>query len=219
MNMKKRIMSSCIGIFLLMQMSTVSAVLLYDNGDSAWSGATTISWGGVGSDDFILTQDASLAGVSVDIWVSSSYDISNFEGMNWWVFDNNNGDPGNIINSGSSQNSMLTFVDIHHSGNVEFWKLFFEFGKDIPLQKENTYWLALRTINHSDPISWSNSPVIGFDDAYSADGTFDNWEHTSNPAVDHAFSLYGNPVPAPPAILFFSTGLVWLFGVKTRKYS
>jgi hypothetical protein len=217
--MKKRIISSCIGIFLLMQMSAASATLLYDNGVSSWSGASNISnW--VTADDFILNQDASLIGVSIDIWVSSSYDISNFGGMNWWVFDNNNDDdPGNIIYSGNSQNSVPTFIDVSSTGVVNFWKLFFELGEEVSLQKDNTYWLALRLSNLSDPISWSNSPVIGFNDAESFGGTFDNWEHASNPLVDKAFSLYGKPVPVLPTIVFFSTGLVWLFGAKTRKYS
>lgn len=222
--MISKIVPVVVGFFLIVHLNYSSASLVYDNGESSWSGATNI-YGRVVADDFVLSQDTFLTGVSMDLWLFPTYDVSNLAGMSWWIFENNNGDPGSVVQYGNVQNPAPSYVGVHLSGTVNFWTLFFEFGNDLPLNRDTVYWLGLGVFNQAGTVSWSNSPVTGFDEAVSDAGTLDNWEHNSNPLLDTAFRLYGNPVPVPSAVMFFATGLVWFFGLnakfdknQTRKY-
>ena len=211
-------------VFGVMLMSNIcSAEMVYDNGTSLWTGASGFA-GSSGSyyvraDDFTLSQDATVNGASVDLWLNS--DTFTSDGMNWWIFDDNSGNPGGIIAHGTSLNPSATLSGTQPiSSSTKFWELYFDLGTDVSLTENTTYWFGMGLIDSSEGILWSNSELIGigYNDAESLNGTFDNWTHNSNPYNDCAFELHGNVVPVPGAFLLGMLGLS-VAGMKLRKHA
>jgi hypothetical protein len=158
---------------------------LYNNGDSLWDGAISITSQFV-ADDFALASDSRLTGASVDLWYNTRT-FDNFTGIVWAIFEDNDGLPGSMIEQGTGTNYASTYIGPHSSGTTHFWKVKFDFGSDISLGAEKRYWLGIRA--YKDELSWSDTYASGSNDARSDDGQY--WVQDSSPRRNPAFRLFG----------------------------
>ena len=168
------------------------------------------------ADDFVLDVQGTIDSATVDLWLAEGMDPINGN-IQWWLFNDNNGDPGAITASGYGTNLSSTHIEQHHTNeNVQFWILAFNFDHGVSVKANTLYWFGL-SIQDLRNVWWSNSLTKGYNDARSQNGTFDNWEHTSSSNFDMSFKLYGEPVPEPATMLLFGTGLAGLAGYIRRQ--
>ena len=206
-------------VILLIGIETrCEAIPLYDNGQSSWSGASGFGYVTIDvlADDFVLDVQSTIDSATVDLWLAKEMDPINGD-IQWWLFNDNNGDPGAITDSGYGTNLSSTHVGQHPANdNVQFWTLAFNFDHGVSVKANNSYWFGL-SIQDLGNVGWSNSLTKGYNDARSPNGTFDNWEHTSSSNSDMSFKLYGEPVPEPATMLLFGAGLAGLVGYRRRQ--
>jgi hypothetical protein len=183
--------------------------VIFDNGapDQLNGGEVTQY---VESEDFMVERPGILT--DCHFWTMEGYGIwggNPWDGtLEYWIFANNGGWPGGIIDSGSGQNIVRTAT-----GGPSWFAYDFDMERPVPLVADNTYWLGLHLAsdyNDRDEIYWETTTVgwgaIGKD---SLGGTFDNWSNVGN----YAFYL---TTPEPATICLLGLGALSLLRRKTR---
>jgi len=147
--------------------STAGAAAIYDNGPSTYSGGIAIGHF-IAADDFVLTADGTLTGVSVDINDGPASQNRRWDGtVEWWILSDNAGAPGSVIASGNGQNIAASNIVVDALG-FRTLTVDFDLGQSIPIDGLTPYWLALHFQTDYSRVSvfWDHSSTIHYSHAY-----------------------------------------------------
>jgi hypothetical protein len=177
--------------------SAASASIVYNNGGpNAVNGNETVEW--VQSEDFTLGANTALTGAGV--YLASERDINTAwdGGFQYYIFDDNSGNPGNVLASGSVSPTVSDSGQPWCCGGDAF--LFaFNFNGAFNAAAGTTYHLGIHAGApgnfNRDEVYWVTTAVNGTGRGVESEGgTFDNW---ANNGAEHAFYLTSGGVPEP----------------------
>jgi len=206
----KWLMTICL-ICLTVQIA--GAAVIFDNGaPDQQNGNEATLW--IQSEDFMVKQPEILT--DCHFWTLEGYGAP-YGGNPWdgtlqyWVFADNGGTPGAIIDSGSGQNIVKTGTGGTANGANEF-VYDFDLQQPVPLAADSIYWLGLHLASDyqdGDQIFWeTTSQGWGSTGIESSGGTMDNW---ANNGQHHAFYL---TTPEPTTICLLGLGALSLIRKK-----
>jgi hypothetical protein len=140
---------------------------VYESAPNDYSGGAEISLY-IAADDFILGTDAVLTGASVDVSDGIGGGTRWDGTVQWWIMMDNGGAPGTVIASGMGQNIRQVNLFTYPLGSREF-TVNFDFGQNIPVTRDTTYWLALHLqANYSSAgVGWSHAESVKNNQGYS----------------------------------------------------
>jgi len=115
---------------------------VYDNGPTRGSGGSAIGHM-IAADDFKLVADAVISRVSVDVSDGPLSENRRWDGnIEWWIFADNAGSPGNIIASGRGLDHRVHRMAESTTGNRNY-TVDFDLDQEVQLQGGQTYWVGL----------------------------------------------------------------------------
>ncbi len=209
-NYLTKVMMVVFSVFCLLNARPAGAALLFDNGyvpEYGWGGGNIQAV--ARADDFQLSEDAFIR--RAEIYISQHkvpiFPEDVWDGtVEWWVFIDDNGKPGDVIASGSGANIILTDGG-YTLENRTAYKVSFDLDQDVFIIEGNTYWFGVHLAsgypasNSATALTWDISATdFNHPSAKSQGGTFDNWETGIR---DLAFSLYGdNAVLVPDQVSY-----------------
>ncbi|MGI8924577.1 MAG: PEP-CTERM sorting domain-containing protein [Fimbriimonadales bacterium] len=189
-----------------------SAQLLYDNGPpNQASGNEMTQW--LQAENFTLTGNATLGWIR--FWTIEDSVFGSYDGnVDWFVFDNNGGIPGSIVDSGSVTNPSKTFLQSGILGVFDEYVYDLDIA-DVALTGSTDYWLGLHVnvgYGSRREIYWETTSAGNAPTGQESDGgTMNNWFGNGQ---EHAFELYG-PVPEPSTIAVL--GVLGALMLRRRK--
>jgi len=169
----------------------------------------------VEADDFEFTEDMILT--DVHLWGcdrNTPWDGT----IEWWIFDDNTGSPGAIVDQGNGILVDRTFTGETVPSACPEFVMDFDLDHDVPLDGNVRYWLGLHMADSFDPseeVFWERTDnIFGSNGMASIGGTFDNWIDPSG--GNYAFFLTGHTpdVVGGDLLPIDSTALV-LAGLQT----
>jgi hypothetical protein len=183
--------------------------VIYDNGESTFTGGITMSNDRLPADDFIV--DSAAIGSSAYLLTDAHFLASQvgsgtgtWDGrIRWYVFsgDSLSPTPGELIAAGEGVNIQREFVRIV-TGQVREFAYSFDLDVPLPLEADTAYWLALNMGPTNFDITWrtsntfndvqGNTSVLGSVSSLPDPGPRD-W-NIGGP-TDKAFFLTGLPLP------------------------
>lgn len=171
--------------------------LIYDNGSSTHSGGTPIDYYIV-ADDFVFSNDATITGVSVDVKDRPQSENGRWDGtVEWWILDNDESKPGNVIVSGTGQNIRESNMNVSPNDFRDF-TVTFNFGQSISISKNRTYWLAIhfQADFNRRSVEWDHTSTIKNNAAYRGGELYGgvpdfNGIYSGPSHYDKAFRIYG----------------------------
>jgi len=171
----------------------------------------------VQADDFEFTEDMVLS--DVHIW-GCDRDTPWDGTIEWWIFDDNAGSPGVIVDQGNGILVDRTFTGETVPTLCPEFVMDFDLDHDVSLDGNVRYWLGLHMADDfstSDLVAWElTDNSFGSNKMESSGGTFDNWFDPVG--GNFAFFLTGHsPIVGGEFLPIESTSLL-LAGAQTFSW-
>lgn len=116
--------------------------VVYNNGASTHTGGSAVGHF-IAADDFVVSVAIRATGASVDVSDGPAGENRRWDGtVEWWLFEDNAGLPGNLLAEGAGSNIRARNVTVSPLGFRDF-TVDFDFGEEILLAAGQRYWLAL----------------------------------------------------------------------------
>ena len=167
----------------------------YDNGPSTHTGGSAIGHF-IAADDFQLPKTALVTGASVD--VADSPEPGRWDGtVEWWIFSDELGHPGDVIASGIGQNVEMSNLVVSPLGFRDFAVDFdFDFGEEVALAGGGRFWLGLHFAANYEHLSvfWDHTWDVTGQPSYKGGEIFEGVPNFDGPyagpsAYDYSFRL------------------------------
>lgn len=212
---------------LALAVQIAEAEVIFDNGGpDQQSGSEFTQW--VQSEDFMVGQppvnlmfvQPAILLTDCHFWTIEGYGTNSggnlWDGtLEYWVFADNGGAPGAIIDSGFGQNIVRTGTGVIVLESYNEFVYDFDMEQPVPLVAGSTYWLGLHLASDyidRDEIYWETTNqglgAFGSTGNESEGGTFDNW---FNNGQHHAFYL---TTPEPATVCLLGLGALSLLRRK-----
>ncbi|HRJ49310.1 MAG: hypothetical protein KF787_08170 [Phycisphaeraceae bacterium] len=172
-----------------------SAEPVFSNGPAdlaSGSGREMSAW--IQADDFLLTSDTALTGASVQ-WFTlgglGPWDRT----IDWYVFSDRQGKPGDLVASGGALNVLSEFDG---AAAYSWYTTTFDFDTPVPVFASRRYWFGLHFASDfdRDDLYWADSTEGSMSSTHeSLGGSMNNWIDVSG--KDRAFSLIPSPGVVP----------------------
>ncbi|MBA3725772.1 MAG: PEP-CTERM sorting domain-containing protein [Armatimonadetes bacterium] len=187
-----------------------SAQLIYGNGPpDQQNGNEMTQW--LQAENFNLSGNSTLGWIR--FWTIEVPNAAYDGNVDWFVFDNNGGIPGSIVDSGSVSNPSKTFLQSGILGSFDEYVYDLDIA-DVNLTGSTDYWLGLHInadYGSRRDIYWESGGGNAPTGQESDGGTMNNW---SGNGTEHAFELYG-PVPEPSSLV--ALGVLGALMLRRRK--
>jgi len=206
-----KIFSILPAIALLVASPMAYGVIVYDNGGpDQENGNECTEW--LQADNFQLASPATIG--AAEFWTGED---GPWDGtLNWWIFNNDAGQPGSILASGAGAGVTKVATGTQLLFGVEY-KYDFSLAGVPTLAAGTTYWFGIHLSSdwNRDEIYWETTAPTSGNGHESDGGTMDNW---GNNGLEHAFNLSGvSSVPdACSTAMLLGLALTFL-GVARRR--
>jgi len=198
-----KIVKITVFIFVAVSASANAEVIVFDNGGPDYSmvgGADLLLY--IQAEDFTVAQNEIITGAH--FFTIEQHGPSWDETLEYFIFDNDGGKPGNLLHSGDGQQINRSYIKETNFAASAF-EYDFKFENQLNVTAGQVYWFGL----HLNPLEGSvirwdtTSSGLGSTDYESLGGTQDNWQDTS---YHHAFYL----TPEPASIALLGLGLLFI---------
>jgi hypothetical protein len=189
------VLVAVLALFMQVAEATAGNTAIFDNGaPDQHKGNEVTQW--VQSEDFMVEQPEILT--DCHFWTFEGAGApaggNPWDGtLEYWVFADNAGAPGAIIDSGLGQNKVRTGTGVIVLETYNEFAYDFDMERPVPLVAGNIYWLGLHLASDytdRDEIYWETTNqglgAFGSTGIESYGGTFDNWANNDR---HHAFYL------------------------------
>lgn len=204
---------------MILQPAVSQAAGVFDNGaPDQVSGNEMTKW--LQCEDFKLTGDIFLT--DVHFWTFEKYypccGGTAWDGtLEYYIFSDDNGKPGNILYFGDGQNIAKTATGLTHQNFIyKEYSYDFDFEEALPIIADTVYWLGLHLSSdyrNQDKIYWETTNAglgaFGSTGEQSYRGNLDNW---CNNNQHHAFYL----TPEPGTLILLGLGAT-ILRIRNRR--
>jgi len=162
---------------------------LWDNGDPNFTSGISIT-GQALADDFELPVAEDLNHMTLTVLDTVSNSMGGWDGViRWWIYDDDNGLPGNRLSAGSGRDFVIL-----DAGVPDFFVLGFELGRVVHLEANSRYWIAVHLnsgYSYVNNISWAGTATATLNFGAGSNWGTDPWESWVR---DFSFQLEENSV-------------------------
>ncbi len=168
---------------------------VHDNGPSRGSGKSAIGHM-IAADDFNVEDATTVRRVSVDVSDGSAAENRRWDGaIEWWLFDDDTGRPGNVVASGRGLNPVVSRLSEDTFGQREF-SVDFDLDNAVDVQAGQTYWLGLHMSEDYNQVNvfWD------YTDPFAAEDEGGDVIPTNRTNRAHSGGTLENGVPVFPVV-------------------